>query len=552
MALTAAGTTKVDLEEAENASLDRRILALETELRKLKREKNDRAKVSRLPDEVLCAIFLFLAEDMKASHRMGRITWTCAVALALDLGSEVASGTTCHQHTSRPQKRDDALKDCNLLKQESHRLRLVDIYTTHDLYPSLVKWLVGSAPQLERVSIRIIDTDGSWDLQGPIISRPTNLPRDFLNGNAPKLRELVCKGCLPFFSGSISNFVNLTKLHIEMDTFHSSGRDPLPTEEQVVETLSRMPGLVHLELRLFRPLANEASIVMSSNVGRRPPMPLPRLTHLSLASSCLSIASLLEHLHLPASMNLTLWCNYADENSIGHLADALRSSWISLPLSTSSQTPSQLPVEQLDLGLNPLGIGFHVEGSAFDESTSHEKIAATFSIAFISRTTPMINNPNVIVPWRSALTRLAVSPWPLNRVKEVIISSPRLTAAGSDWIDESIFLGPFPALTTVSLEQCSGNIFMDVLLADPVLDVEAGQGNLPVVPRFPLLRELTFIDMPRRFPGQILCLADICAARAYRGCPIETVHFVGCSRLIEEDIEQLNSLWEVVPFVCFR
>ncbi|KAG2013033.1 hypothetical protein CC2G_009970 [Coprinopsis cinerea AmutBmut pab1-1] len=77
MALTAAGTTKVDLEEAENASIDRRILALETELRKLKREKNDRAKVSRLPDEVLCAIFLFLAEDMKASHRMGRITWVC-------------------------------------------------------------------------------------------------------------------------------------------------------------------------------------------------------------------------------------------------------------------------------------------------------------------------------------------------------------------------------------------------------------------------------------------------------------------------------------------
>ncbi|THU76243.1 hypothetical protein K435DRAFT_879483 [Dendrothele bispora CBS 962.96] len=120
------------------------------------------------------------------------------------------------------------------------------------------------------------------------------LPEDFMDGHTPRLCNLELKDChLPWNSPLLKNLTYL-KLH-QGDTA------PLPSLEQFINILNRMPGLEVLDLKNVLPDNSTISSSLHSD--------LPRLRVLRLDGQATGCASTLNHTWFPSNTAIQIICS---------------------------------------------------------------------------------------------------------------------------------------------------------------------------------------------------------------------------------------------------
>ncbi|KAL0072682.1 hypothetical protein AAF712_000445 [Marasmius tenuissimus] len=123
------------------------------------------------------------------------------------------------------------------------------------------------------------------------------LPENFLGGDAPRLCRLELHRCqIPWNTPFLRN---LTSLHIDWSGYRC--RRPLTTA-QFVDTFQKMSRLVVLELRNCLPLYANSFDTPECVVY------FPHLRHLTLASTELQCANILELVSFPSTAIITLLC----------------------------------------------------------------------------------------------------------------------------------------------------------------------------------------------------------------------------------------------------
>ncbi|THU78211.1 hypothetical protein K435DRAFT_64027 [Dendrothele bispora CBS 962.96] len=161
------------------------------------------------------------------------------------------------------------------------RIRELSLATAGHNFERLFPRTDQAAPHLHKLILN--------NLSGQSLREIIILPEDFLDGNAPCLSHLELKDFhLPWSSPLLKN---LTTLKL---TCLNSQTTLLPTSEQLVEVLGRMPGLETLELKNFLPSS-------SSSLSE---VTLPRLQDVLLGGDVAGCANVLNLISFPSTARM--------------------------------------------------------------------------------------------------------------------------------------------------------------------------------------------------------------------------------------------------------
>ncbi|THU76244.1 hypothetical protein K435DRAFT_879484 [Dendrothele bispora CBS 962.96] len=267
-------------------------------VRDLKTRRNSHASISKLPPEILSTIFL-LYRDGTAYHWRTlawiRVSHICRHWRNVALGCPALwSHPNFFMSDSVPEMllrsksapltiqltlnygASKVIEAFHTSLEHIARIRELSLATAGHNFEKLFPRTDQAAPHLHKLILN--------NLSGQSLREIIILPEDFLNGNAPCLSHLELKDFhLPWSSPLLKN---LTTLKL---TCLNSQTTLLPTSEQLVEVLGRMPGLETLELKNFLPSS-------SSSLSE---VTLPRLQDVLLGGDVAGCANVLNLISFP-------------------------------------------------------------------------------------------------------------------------------------------------------------------------------------------------------------------------------------------------------------
>ncbi|THU75466.1 hypothetical protein K435DRAFT_974819, partial [Dendrothele bispora CBS 962.96] len=266
--LTHTNGTELTLHSPDIELIDREIEKHQNIIRDLKTRRNLHASISKLPPEILSTIFLLYRDEMTYNHYdyWHPLAWI-KVSHICRHWRNVAQG--CPALWSHPNFCMPASVPEMLLRSKSAPLT---IQLTFDYYGTskMIEAFHTSLEQVARIRELSLAMSGHdferlfprTDQAAPHLhklvlnSLPDRrevkvLPEDFLDGHAPCLSYLELRDFhLPWGSPLLKN---LTALKLTRTHLNSQMQWSLPTLEQLVEMLGRMPGLETLELENVLP-----------------------------------------------------------------------------------------------------------------------------------------------------------------------------------------------------------------------------------------------------------------------------------------------------------
>ncbi|KIK48252.1 hypothetical protein CY34DRAFT_798348 [Suillus luteus UH-Slu-Lm8-n1] len=311
--MVAADTTSIPvLSTRAQTDIDNELEAMEERMRALRTRRNNFSPISSIPPEILGTIFVQHAQQMQLLH----VPDNPAVLSWLKVGHicrhwrEVALGTpelwaTPFLNSSRATEEmlmRSKMAPLNLRCGQRYRMDSVQKALMHIdrlqevSLPFLnggitYRWVMEflnklsscSAPRLQSLSL---EEEFAQTLRIAI-------PISFV---APNLRSLQLKYCNLSWASSV--LTGLTVLNIK-----KLSPECLPTLEELISALRRMPGLRFLELEDALPTLPPQTMSLS----RAPPamnVRLPHLKRLRLVAKILDVANVLAHIELPDSAML--------------------------------------------------------------------------------------------------------------------------------------------------------------------------------------------------------------------------------------------------------
>jgi hypothetical protein len=302
--------------EIERQKLDKEIQHASEVLRMLKTRRNSLAPISRLPTEILARIFTTIAHSYLDNFGYRELSWIYSVtavcghwrAIALECTSlwcfisvECQNWTEVMLERSKmaplivKAKLDDDPLDISsegdtvrLALQHISRIKELRLVTSKDNIEVLIDRIDERAPLL-----RTLCLSNSWG--GDPMNNKYTLPEMLFVGDDHRLERLELVNCvISWDSPLLHNLIHL-KLHNTLQ----------PTITQLLEALERMPLVETLDLKDSLP-------VMSNDNFGSPEIirviHLSRLSALSLSSTAIECAYLLNHISYPASTSLRLRC----------------------------------------------------------------------------------------------------------------------------------------------------------------------------------------------------------------------------------------------------
>ncbi|KAG2013015.1 hypothetical protein CC2G_009957 [Coprinopsis cinerea AmutBmut pab1-1] len=560
--------------DARRAWIDSRIAALEDEIRRWKSCRNELSVISRLPPEVLTRIFEFYKRICDHSSKLdymmqGRCyltpyQWT-GVTHVSRYWRQVALGCPQLWSNIRTISFNWARISWERSKQAPISLNATLTYLTNPKLEGLVTDILTQPRRLKSLHLsgelsnanekrfREI-ADPAPLLQSLTMIRtyrssgypPSDsiLPKTFLNGEAPKLRNLELNGYqLSWDSPLLRSLTSLKLTCIPLPRYHLQ-----PSPEIFFSALEAMECLRTLDLDTPLP---------ASPLAKHRTVTLRHIENFRLKGSVSDCANVMMHLALPPSAALefvvTKKTDEADQ-TLADLTTSITNSWLSGGhlFSSSITTTGGLKSMHVYTDRHTL----LVRGYPRDAGSPGIRWGANNPPSLQFQVTGLYATTNPIIHLLGGL--------PLNKVRTIALAGSINTSALE-------FFGRLPSLHTISVDRQSSAGFVKYVTSDPALRPmvikkiahgEATPGVQKPNPRpahlsyFRALKKLIFgrADF-RSYAIDIGALLDFLMSRYELGGEIEVLELIGCIGLYEDDVKKLEEVvadveWdeEVVDF----
>ncbi|KAK7051583.1 hypothetical protein VNI00_004562 [Paramarasmius palmivorus] len=330
---------ELSLEEIKE--IDRDISLLETQLQRLRAQRNLKIPMARLPVDVMIHIFRFCVPHGRSKTRWLAFTHVCRSwrIIALNQASLWTSIDFSNINLARVmlERSKNAALDISIprilygqaerwqdvlddIQHQVHRVRHLHVNMCRvDLMRAFVHGFQRAAPSLRSLEI--------WDYAN------LDLQSGFLGGEAPLLTDL--RLYFTYISWDSPLLRNLTHLELGGDSCSN-----LPTGNQFLDALRRMPMLSVLKLTQILPRIIEGTAAVS----------LPNLQELALLAETDDIegcAAVLGHLLFPEATVIRVSC-YSESRSDG-VFDTVFSQLSSLFSNSASQVESPRTIKSMSV-----------------------------------------------------------------------------------------------------------------------------------------------------------------------------------------------------------
>ncbi|EAU82672.1 hypothetical protein CC1G_08829 [Coprinopsis cinerea okayama7 len=544
-------------EETLRARLYAEINALEVRICEVKSEINELAKVSRLPDEILCVVFALYKEkesnlrgyffsDRPDSYslppRQNLLSWTKITrvcrrwrAAAIDcpsLWGDLAPAmglpwlkTAISRAKEAPLSISffctalPASQDVHVMAQALSRvgqLRRAQLQGIPSVLEDTLKFWTQSAPHLEALSIF------------PKPARVISLPNHFINSCAPKLKRLALWNCaLPANAPSLQALTHLT---IGVNTKDAGLRLDL-----LLDMLSSSPSITTLALSTRHFESSGPTTIRPSHI------PLPRLRSLELESRCRACADLLGYLHLPSTVSLKVKGSRVTTSALESLRTALITSWVSTPL-VERPLPKFCIKDLIIYSYSSKNL--ICEGHV--DTRRDEGGQPSFSLHF------EVNDAD----WTDVLLRSLAEALPLPYVQSLQLRE--------SWLQQeeyaSLLSVGLPEVRSLNIEHGSAEYVLACLRSDPALQSasESAVQGRPSLVYFPKLTSLTIayaymIQEKYSMDGIYVSLRQLMkllALRARLGYRLKELHFYGCYYISKNGSQRFKEVADEVRWTA--
>ncbi|KAK7058585.1 hypothetical protein VNI00_002221 [Paramarasmius palmivorus] len=301
-----------DLEDVDPvAEVDKKIEDAEYQVVLLKRERNSRLPISRLPVEIFAEIFIYLTPKVSRIPWIRRRWGSKRRAIEWLFFTHVCHAwrTTALNQSSLWTCPDWYIPDLGYTMIERAKHSALHIAITECLGHDILHTIQNQIGRIETLIIMVTDDNYTSALQGFITSlvqpaprlrsinfhaevdQKLSFPSHFLALDTPLLKDISLYRChVPWRSPVLENLTSLVL---------SGNNSDLPSGQQFLETLRHMPSLHELELNCTAPRIIEGSEVVD----------LPQLRLLSLWDNSTSCGHVLKHITFPSSAVVKLYCN---------------------------------------------------------------------------------------------------------------------------------------------------------------------------------------------------------------------------------------------------
>ncbi|EAU82673.1 hypothetical protein CC1G_08830 [Coprinopsis cinerea okayama7 len=540
-------------EETLRAGFYAEISALEDRILELKSQINELAKVSRLPDELLCVVFALYKEkefslrgyffsdrpDYSLPSRRDLLSWTKITRVCRRWRAAAIDCPSLWGDLAQTMRLPWLNRAISRAKEAPLSIRFLCTRIPMSQEEQVLVPILSRVGQLRRVCLEGIPTVledilKSWTQSAPhleelsIFPKPAraliSLPSPFINSCAPKLKHLSLWNCL--LPANASSLQALTRLAITMNTADAGLQLDL-----LLDALSSSPSITTLSLSVSR---LESS---SPTVLHRSPIPLRQLKSLELKSTCQGCADLLGRLHLPSTVSFHVDGYGTTSSALKNLRTALITSWVSAPL--VERPPPKLCIKDLIIdsysGGNLLCKG--CVGARRDEGG--HPFSFLFAVGGNDRIAPLLRSIAELLPLSYAQSLQLNDSW----------------LRHEDYV--SLLSVGFPEVRSLDIEHGSAEYVLAYLRSDPALQSasESTVQSRPSLVYFPNLTSLTItcaymIQERRSMDGLCVSLRQLMkllGLRSRLGYRLKELHFYGCyyisksgSQRFEEVVDEVN------------
>ncbi|KAK1233457.1 hypothetical protein PQX77_003392 [Marasmius sp. AFHP31] len=396
------------------------------------------------------------------------------------------------------------------------RVKSMDVAIDGDSLRNLLPFLTQPAPALRSLAINC------WHF--------FSFPKDLLNRNAPRLRQLCLTDCRPPWDSPILE--NLTVLRVNF--FYSSETS---TFRHFITALATMKGLKILQLRGCLPSTTSLDILRN-----RDAIEFPRLQSLNLLGDAVQCGVLFHSITVPGSSRVYLRCMLGREphpsgsetllSSLTRLKDhPERSIQLLLLFANDSYGDEEIKVlawkEETKLSAPDDVIG------AFDLYDVEEDLEPPAAPPHIHLT--VLPRVGSAAPLASIVVGLAVNTLPLSQLRTLYLN-------GSDFITEATLqhFGRLPHLQTVFIYKRFLPLFFQTL----VMPLEDGEAYFSAIKMIGLI-DLSFDDLECVLTDSASVWEtafDCLIKRRSRGLPLRKMVLRRCPDLDREDVNKLREV----------
>lgn len=508
----------------------------------LKTQRNELARIFRLPSEILSAVFTHYAQaaPMGSYWRGTRMKWidvakVCRhwrdVALRcphlwsdidftflppsmapimIERSKQALISLSIPSHLSF--KAEPHAK--SILSLQAHRFRTLTIRSGTMATTMMIQELTSPVLHLQRL---ILDAQDCHD--------DLPLPDKFLGGHAPELRELDLTGWrLPWTSPILSG---LRTLELSLGNTTLGSHPPIDPAD-FVSAFERMSPLRVLTLRLELPFTDASGPL---RVAR-----LPHLEKLSFTGTFGDGARALKRLALPTSAVLAFECECGEDEFdyiFPNFGSALVSSWLSAPLTTGTNLESNhLRTMVLTNGLFQGWLREVAQGSMWDLNLG-------------------AMDANLTIFWHSAHSRHAPAPLLVPLLSDLPLDDVRRVDIQSASPSVIRHIGRLPRITSVYTSGSGSSLFFKHLkdgMPTKPIEGKPSPGYPTSVIAFSKLHTVYLEGMS--FPDRDSALEDftmddlldVLKWRYGMGGAIQEVHISECGNISEDDIARIREV----------
>ncbi|KAE9397050.1 hypothetical protein BT96DRAFT_860443 [Gymnopus androsaceus JB14] len=562
--MTAAirSSTNSELDE-----IDEEIAGYEDAIRKLRSRRNSLVPISKLPAEILCAIFMFIPTHGPTPLRY-RWHWITITHIS-HLWRTIS--LNCPELWSTPDFTKPNLAS-EMIKRSKMAPLNIEVTSNSWLTPWVLKTVGESLKQITRINeIHLLASRNNMDkllsginypapLLGTLILDLTDyylseryiIPQDFLADDASRLYHIDLTGCHLRWDSSLLR--NLAYFKVR------NPGPPAPTLDQLLSVLTAMPQLEELDLEKCLPKSLPGNT--STNATGKSRITLPNLRNLRITGALEECVTFLEHVHIPtaATTHVRATCSQIPQKGSTTLV-LINQVCQRLPLVRGNKNmpaPPGTRVPVIKSLLVHLSSRLYIQ--AWDDipsevalenvspgSFAHASTAGWFKIEFAWEHTLVMDH--LIDDVVAAIC----SPLPLLQLSNLHIDNSY--SESSSYPACAKTFGSLPQITTLTIDGMSGHekfvgAYTDVRDIAVASDrVNSGSGHLTLF--FPALHTLKLVDTdfdrPNHAQGATLLysLLDYHVYREKLQRPIHKLYLEDCTHLTSEKVDELKKVVDV-------
>ncbi|KAA1468132.1 hypothetical protein DENSPDRAFT_373195 [Dentipellis sp. KUC8613] len=519
----------VTVDGARN-EIDEDLKRLHESMLVLKSRRNRLSPIARLPPETIALIFSFVVQlSYPRTPNDRRLSWM-AVAHVCRQWRDIAlqhprlwsridfTSTACAKEMLRRAKMAPLqiyadfnstlgckadLQALLLALPHASRANLLSISAPHQTLSNIVQQLSSPAPLLEKFGFH--NEQGlPWGIDY-VPSLPIKLPESLLAGHAPNLRHLELSGCDIRWSSPLLKGLR----HLEILDLSANRR---PTMTEWLDALENMPYIEELMLHEstpITPLRRSAPPPPSRTVT------LTNLVQLDLSSKASSVASVLNHIHLPKVLALRVDC----KSEVPDGEDVLPLVPLIARHSHGDQDPGPLRSLIMTSGSHAMKV------IAFSEPDQDHKVDNPMEIiaaVFTSRMTFTVNSPIWGQDVSCKVLFAAIDGLPLTEVQTITAQdvdgpSARIWPRCLSWksVEKLNIVGRDPLEFAAYLHNNA------CMMSGQLTDAPATTEDLPAGLFFPRLEHMTFQRAKLFAPAIINTFCDAFMQRCELGAALQ-------------------------------